>query len=58
MKATLRMALAVVCILIIAVCAVLIVQKSAGRARIDLTQHGSILSRTGRGTFSASSASR
>ncbi|MFH1730380.1 MAG: Gldg family protein [Planctomycetota bacterium] len=37
---TLRVALAVVCILVIALSAVLIVQKIAGRARVDLTQHG------------------
>ena len=36
----LRIALAVVCILVIALSAVLIVQKVAGRARLDLTQHG------------------
>ena len=38
MKRTLRMILAVVCIIVIAVCAALIVQKMVGRARADLTE--------------------
>jgi len=37
---TLRITLAVVCVLVIALSAALIVQKIAGRARLDLTQHG------------------
>ena len=39
MKALLRTFLAVVCILTIAVCATLILQKAVGTARVDLTQH-------------------
>ena len=39
MSKTLRTVLAVICILLIAFCAALIVQKLAGRARVDLTQH-------------------
>ena len=40
MKTALRIALALICIVVITVCAVLIVQKVAGQARMDLTQHG------------------
>jgi len=39
MKSGLRTVLAVVCIIVIAVCAVMILQKIVGRARIDLTEH-------------------
>ena len=35
-----KLVVAVNCIIVITACATLIVQKSAGRARIDLTQHG------------------
>jgi ABC-type uncharacterized transport system involved in gliding motility auxiliary subunit len=38
MSKTLRTVLAVLCVLVIALCAVLILQKAAGRARVDLTQ--------------------
>ena len=38
MSKTLRTVLAVVCVLVIALCAILIVQKAAARVRIDLTQ--------------------
>jgi len=39
MKRTLRMILAVLLILVITLCAILLVQKIVGRARVDLTQH-------------------
>jgi len=39
MKRTLRMVLAVLLILVITLCAILLVQKVVGRARVDLTQH-------------------
>lgn len=38
MSKTLRTVLAVLCVLVIALCAILIVRKAAARARIDLTQ--------------------
>ena len=40
MKTTLRTILAVLCILVITVCAMLLFQKLVGRARVDLTDHG------------------
>ena len=40
MKSILRTLLGVLCILVIAVCVIMIVQKLAGRARVDLTEHG------------------
>jgi len=39
MTKTLRTILAVVCIIVIAICAVLLFQKAVGRARLDLTEH-------------------
>ncbi len=39
MKSLLRMLGAVVCILVIALCATLIIGRLAGRARVDLTEH-------------------
>ncbi len=39
MMNTLRTILAIVCIMVIAICTVLLFQKAVGRARLDLTEH-------------------